>query len=155
MNRTATMASKFGVIPNDTPSNPKPFTLHVAEEELVAFRDLLRLSKIGPPTWWNQQNDPQYGVSRQWLIEAKETGLNNFDWRNYENYINSFPNFKLPISDPDAGRVDIHFAALFSAKKDAIPLLFLVSTYLDTRRNRLRFSHLLGTQVLTFRTVSK
>ncbi|KAI1733656.1 Alpha/Beta hydrolase protein [Xylaria scruposa] len=119
------MASKFGVIPDNTPTNPEPFTLHVAEEELAALGDLLRLSKIGPPTWWNQQNDPQYGVSRQWLIGAKETWLKSFDWRKHENYINSFPNFKLPVSDPEAGRVDVHFAALFSAKRDAIPLLFL------------------------------
>ncbi|KAI0197639.1 Alpha/Beta hydrolase protein [Astrocystis sublimbata] len=119
------MASKFGVIPNNTPTKPKPFDFHVPEEELVALKDLLRLSKIGPPTFWNQQNDPQYGVSRQWLIEAKETWLSSFDWRKHENYINRFPNFKLAVSDSEAGRVDVHFAALFSAKKDAIPLLFL------------------------------
>ncbi|KAI0972444.1 Alpha/Beta hydrolase protein [Xylaria arbuscula] len=119
------MASKFGVIPSNTSTKPEPFTLHVAEGELVALRDLLRLSKIGPSTWWNQQGDPQYGISRQWLIEVKETWLKSFDWRKHEDYINSFPNFKLPVSDPEAGRVDVHFAALFSAKKDAIPLLFL------------------------------
>ncbi|KAI1297606.1 Alpha/Beta hydrolase protein [Xylaria venustula] len=117
------MASKFGVIPNNISTKPEPFALHVAEGELVAFGDLLRLSKVGPSTWWNQQDDPQYGVSRRWLIEAKETWLDSFDWRKHEDYINSFPNFKLPVSDPEAGRVDVHFAALFSAKKDAIPLL--------------------------------
>lgn len=129
------MASKFAVIPNNTPIKPEPFAFHVAEEELVALRDLLRLSKIGPPTFWNQQNDPQYGVSRQWLIEAKETWLSSFDWRKHENYINSFPNFTLPVSDSEAGRVDVHFAALFSAKRDAIPLLFLVSTNINISRN--------------------
>ncbi|KAJ3576919.1 hypothetical protein NPX13_g3550 [Xylaria arbuscula] len=119
------MATKFNIIPNDTAANLEPFIFHVAEEEVVALKDLLRLSKIGPPTWWNQENDSQYGVSRQWLIEAKETWLKTFDWRKHEDYINSFPNFKFPVSDPEAGRVDVHFAALFSAKKDAIPLLFL------------------------------
>ncbi|KAI0856214.1 Alpha/Beta hydrolase protein [Xylaria cubensis] len=143
------MASKFGVIPDNTPASPEPFTLHVAEEELVAFRDLLRLSKIGPSTWWNQQNDPQYGVSRQWLIGAKETWLNKFDWRKHENYINSFPNFKLPISDPEAGRVDVHFAALFSARKDAIPLLFLVSIYTTSHVTNSSVVHPLEARVLT------
>ena len=42
-----------------------------------------------------------------------------------EKYINSFPNFTVQIKDDDGENFSIHFAALFSKKKDAIPLLFM------------------------------
>ncbi|KAJ5217283.1 hypothetical protein N7468_010291 [Penicillium chermesinum] len=103
------MAKHFNVIPNGISrklETPEPV-------------------QIGASTWWNAQNDPQLGVSRQWLIQAKETWLNNFDWRRHERYINSFPNFKILVKDTEAGQIDIHFAALFSRKKDAIPVVFL------------------------------
>jgi len=44
--------------------------------------------------------------------------------RKEEDHINSFPNFKTTISDDDGGKYDVHFAALFSTKADAIPIAF-------------------------------
>jgi len=44
--------------------------------------------------------------------------------RQREARINSFPNFKVNIED-DGEVLQVHFAALFSKKKDAIPLLFM------------------------------
>jgi len=119
------MAKPFGTVPENIPGNPTPFTLHIPDEALTEFKQLIKLSAIGPKTWWNQDTTGQFGVSHSWLTEAKETWLSTFDWRKHEDYINSFPNFKTPISDPEAGSVDIHFAALFSKKKDAIPIMFL------------------------------
>lgn len=119
------MAKHFNVAPEGASAKLEPFSLHVPENDLSEFRELLRLSKIGTSTWWNRQNDPQYGVSREWMVQAKESWLSKFDWRKHEAYINSFPNFKLPIQDSISGNINIHFAALFSAKKDAIPVLFL------------------------------
>lgn len=119
------MANKFNTLPKGVTGKPEPLTLHVPETDLSEFRELVKLSKVGSSTWWNRQNDPQYGVSREWLIQAKEAWLNNFDWRKHEAYINSFPNFKIPIEDPETGRINIHFAALFSARRDAIPVIFL------------------------------
>ncbi|KAL3463727.1 Alpha/Beta hydrolase protein [Aspergillus heterothallicus] len=58
-------------------------------------------------------------------MKAKHTWLSEFDWRSHEEYINRFPNFKIPITDPEAGTVQIHFTALFSKRKDAIPIIFL------------------------------
>lgn len=51
------------------------------------------------------------------------------DWltifrRKQEDYINSFPNFTVPITDDDGVEFDIHFLALFSEKEDAIPIAF-------------------------------
>ena len=119
------MASQFNTIPGDATRKLEPFTLQVPEESLSEFRELLKLSKIGPATWWNQYDDHRFGVSREWISNAKETWLTGFDWRKHEEHINSFPNFKVAIEDIDAGQIEIHFAALFSTKKDAIPVIFM------------------------------
>ncbi|CCF37424.1 epoxide hydrolase [Colletotrichum higginsianum] len=42
-----------------------------------------------------------------------------------EKRINSFPNFKLTVNDMKVKPTDIHLLALFSANKDALPLLSL------------------------------
>lgn len=116
------MAAKFNVPPKSL-ANLRPFELHIPENEVVEFKNLLKLSKIGPATWWNQQNNSQFGVSREWLIKAKETWLTSFDWRIHEEYVNKFPNFKIAVQDFEVGEIDIHFVALFSAKHDAIPII--------------------------------
>ncbi|KPM34913.1 hypothetical protein AK830_g11649 [Neonectria ditissima] len=105
-------AADYATLPGSMPGKPERFSLNIPDQDLAEFRDLLQLSKIGPATWWNRQNDRQFGITREWLIEAKETWLN-------------FPNFKIDINDPEAGTLNIHFVALFSAKKDAIPIIFM------------------------------
>ncbi|KZL64874.1 epoxide hydrolase [Colletotrichum tofieldiae] len=119
------MANHFNVIPENSPGKPESFTLHVPEKELSEFQELLRLSKIGPATWWNQHTDGQFGISREWLSQAKETWLTSFDWRKHEEHINSLPNFKMTVKDVEAGQIELHFAALFSKNKNAIPVVFL------------------------------
>lgn len=120
------MASQFSTIPKNATGNPEPFTFHVSDKDLSEFTELLKLSKVAPTTWWNQHSDDgRFGVSRQWLCHAKETWLTDFDWCKHEQRINSFPNFKLAVSDPEAGQVMLHFAALFSTREDATPVIFL------------------------------
>ena len=119
------MSSPFSIPPNNVSGKLEPFKLHVSESNLSRFRELLRLSEIGPATWWNTQNDPQFGVSRDWLIEAKQTWLHDFNWREHEERLNKFPSYKIAVEDVEAGLVDIHFTALFSTKEDAIPVVFL------------------------------
>ncbi|KAF2200651.1 epoxide hydrolase-like protein [Delitschia confertaspora ATCC 74209] len=106
------------------PPSAVPFTLSIPDNDLLEFKQLLQLSKIGVQTWENQQEDRRFGVTRKWLSETKEYWLTNYDWRAREKYINSFPNFKMSIQD-DVGDVSVHFVALFSEKKDAIPILFM------------------------------
>ncbi|KAL7910616.1 Alpha/Beta hydrolase protein [Trichoderma velutinum] len=119
------MTGLFDVTPTNMPGRPEPFTLHVPEEKLSEFHELLRLSKIGPATWWNQHTDRRFGVSREWLSQAKTIWLEAFDWRQHEERINKLPNFKITVDDPESGKIEIHFLALFSLKKDAIPFIFL------------------------------
>lgn len=102
------------------PSSAKPFTLNVSEQDISEWRQLLQLSKLAPPTWEGEQSDRRFGVTHKWLSETKDYWLNKFDWRAQEAHINSFPNYKMQIED-----VDVHFVALFSEKKDAIPIVFL------------------------------
>lgn len=122
----ATDSPSFGTIPQNAPGKPEPFTLRVSDEDLADFRSLLRLSKVGPATWENGRGDGSLGVTRDWLAGAKDAWLGAFDWRAHEAHINSFPNFKLAVQDAECGgELDVHFAALFSARPDATPVIFM------------------------------
>lgn len=102
------------------PDSAKPFTLNVSDQDLSEWRQLLQLSKLPPDTWEGRHDDRQFGVPRKWLAHAKDYWLNQYDWRTQEKRINSFDNFKMQIED-----VDVHFVAMFSEKKDAIPIIFM------------------------------
>ncbi|EUC46736.1 hypothetical protein COCMIDRAFT_4273 [Bipolaris oryzae ATCC 44560] len=102
------------------PDSAKPFTLNISDQDLSEWRQLLQLSKLPPDTWEGWQEDGSVGLPRKWLSEAKDYWLNKYDWRAAEKHINSFPNYKMQIED-----VDLHFIALFSEKKDAIPLILM------------------------------
>jgi microsomal epoxide hydrolase len=102
------------------PSSAKPFTLSIPDEELADSLQLLRLSKLGPTTWENTQTEQGFGITRQWLSDARDYWLSYFDWRAQESYINSYANYKMEIEN-----LDIHFIGYFSAKKDAVPIIFM------------------------------
>lgn len=102
------------------PSSARPFTLHIPDQDLSEWRQLLQLSRLGPKTYENQQKEENYGITYDWLSKAKDHWLNTYDWRAQESHINSFPNYKMTIDE-----IDVHFVALFSQNKDAIPILFM------------------------------
>lgn len=119
----------FDSVPAGATGKAEAFRLHVPDSEMADFKTLLKLSKIGPETYENStstRNDGKYyGVTREWLSQAKEQWLNNFDWREHEAHINSFPNFQVAVEDDASGPLRVHFAALFSKKKDAVPVIFM------------------------------
>lgn len=104
-----------------------PFKAHVPEEKLQHFRQLLSLSPVAPAVYENTNADSQYGIKREWLLSAKQTWLNDdaFSWRNHEQRINSFPNFKAVVTDSSGSTLNIQFLALFSDNPNAIPIAFL------------------------------
>jgi microsomal epoxide hydrolase len=102
------------------PATAKPFTLNIPDSDLLACRQLLSLSPLGPKTFENTQDKENYGVSYDWMSKAKDYWLNTYSWRDQEKHINSFPNYKMQIED-----VELHFIALFSSNKDAIPIIFM------------------------------
>ncbi len=73
------MAKSFATLPA-TAQAIEPFTVSVPEEEVDAFRTLLRLSKVATPTYESSQEDRRYGVTSAWMVNAKNYWLNEFDW---------------------------------------------------------------------------
>jgi len=122
-----TSAKPFSTVPAGAQQQPTPFELHVEEQKLQDFKTLLKLSPVAKETYENKQNagsHGQFGISRQWIIDAKKEWMEKFDWRKEEDRINSLPNFKATINDDGGSSYDVHFAALFSNKPDAIPIAF-------------------------------
>ncbi|KAL6875036.1 alpha/beta-hydrolase [Trichoderma novae-zelandiae] len=110
----------------------KPFTLNIPEAELTRMNALLRLSTVANENYENTYADQskQFGLTREWLVAAKARWENSFDWRNREDLVNSFPNFKAAIPVPVNGSpgettINIHFTALFSRNPDAVPIVLL------------------------------
>ena len=143
------MASKsFGTLPEKASKSIDPFTIDLPDSEIKGMVDLLRLTPIASENYENSlpSEDRHLGVRRKWLIEAKKHWETKFDWcvlllpylpscqwmrltslpsrKKHESYLNTFPQFKAKIHDK-LGDFSIHFAALFSQRKDAIPILLL------------------------------
>jgi len=112
----------FDTIPKAAKSQPLSYRVYVSDERVEELKQLLKFSKIGPPTYENLHAEPlkgTFGLTREWLANAKKE-WETFDWRLVEDELNAFPNYKLKI-----GETDVHFLALFSEKPDAVPLLLL------------------------------
>ncbi|KAK4633797.1 putative epoxide hydrolase [Fulvia fulva] len=119
----STMAD-YGKLPAGVKLDVKPFKAHVDEQKLQDFKTLAKLSPVAPANYENSDTsvDRRYGVSRDWILNAKDHLLNQFDWRKQEDKINSYPNFTAQVKDDVGNDLTIHFVALFSEKKDAMPL---------------------------------
>ncbi|KAK4503298.1 hypothetical protein PRZ48_006726 [Zasmidium cellare] len=117
---------EFGSLPPKTTSNIKPFQLAIPETEVNDMKSLLKLSRLAGPVYENSLpgGKSHLGVRRDWLADAKRVWENDFDWRATEAHINTFPNFKATVDDEIAA-FEIHFAALFSSRADAIPVILL------------------------------
>ncbi|KAF2801503.1 alpha/beta-hydrolase [Mytilinidion resinicola] len=120
--------SSFAIPPTGASPSLKPFVVNIAEARVSELHQLVKLSKIGIPTYENQQADGRFGISRDWLMDAKSE-WEKFDWRESEKYINTFPHFTAPVPDEKSGNADgvfnLHFVALFSKRANAIPIVFL------------------------------
>jgi len=85
-----TSAKPFSTVPAGAQQQPTPFELHVEEQKLQDFKTLLKLSPVAKETYENKQNagsHGQFGISRQWIIDAKKEWMEKFDW--YEGATNS------------------------------------------------------------------
>lgn len=117
----------YSTIPNTSTIQAKPYKIHVSDDELSDFKQLLKLARLAPLTFENNQSDPnKFGVTHEWMSSTKKHWETNYDWRKREDYLNSFPNFKAIVEDNETSSAfDIHFAALFSQKRDVLPIVFL------------------------------
>ena len=116
--------ANYAKLPAGVTLDVKPFKAHVDEQKLQHFKQLLALSPIAPTVFENTNAGRKYGMKRDWLENAKNVWLNDFNWRQCEDRINSFPNFKATVDDAAGNKIEVQFLALFSARADAIPIAF-------------------------------
>ena len=72
--------SAYATLPQTAKVKPDPFTISIPEDKLQEFKQILKLSPIGPDTYENQQDDRKFGTTRKWLSEAKVHWETAFDW---------------------------------------------------------------------------
>lgn len=73
------MATPFSQVPSGAKILPSPFHIHVPDEQLEELQLLIKLSKIAPPTYESVQQDRKYGITTEWLTNAREA-WRTFDW---------------------------------------------------------------------------
>jgi len=119
----------FGILPLGIPGSPTPFKINIPDAALRKHELLVRNAEIETPTFYNTHNftdGPEYlfGANRDWLANAARVWVDEFDWRAKEKYWNTIPQFTMNVTAPSDGQVfSLHFAAMFSKKKDAIPII--------------------------------
>lgn len=117
----------YSTVPNSAKLKVEPYKLQISDAELQHFQQLLKLSRISPLTYENNQADTiKFGITEDWISKTKRHWETQYDWRKRESHINSFPQYHAAIYDKETDfTFDIHFAALFSEKANAIPIVFL------------------------------
>jgi len=115
----------YSKIPQGTTLQPTPFRACVSEAQLADFQQLLSLARLGPETYENLQEDGHFGISYKWLSNAVRTWQTEYDWRQTEKRINSFPNYTVPIPDQAGQLYHVHFVAIFSENPKAVPIVML------------------------------
>ena len=70
----------YNTLPPSAKVKPTPFTVSISEDRLQQFQQLLKLSPTGIDTYENQQEDLRFGLTRQWVSDAKAQWDNDFDW---------------------------------------------------------------------------
>ena len=117
------MSSEYSTPPT-TASGIEPYTIKIPASTVQNLQKLVELAPIAQPTWENQQEDRKWGLNRNWIVEAKKHWTEKFKWEQQEELLNSLPQFMATIKDDDGAEFQVHFMALFSKKKDAIPIAF-------------------------------
>ncbi len=93
----------------------KEFKVNIPQSEIEDLKE-----RIGKTRWSNETENPDWklGTDINYLKELSHYWEQEFDWRNIENKINSFPNF---ITEID--HLKVHFLHIKSNRENAIPLL--------------------------------
>ncbi|OXH21695.1 microsomal epoxide hydrolase [Cryptococcus neoformans] len=112
---------------SDLPNKPtipvEPFKLSVPDEDINELRTLLKSNRIAKESYENvSAEENKFGITRKWLVNMKDEWI-KLDWRRQEERINSLPAFKTKVKNSDGSVFSVHFTALFSKKKDAVPII--------------------------------
>jgi microsomal epoxide hydrolase len=73
------MARPFEKLSPKVKNPPRPFQVQIPQLRIDEMISLLKLSKLAPETYENSLESRQYGVTRKWMIEAKNQ-WESFDW---------------------------------------------------------------------------
>ena len=99
-------------------STAEPFTIHIEEEVLDDLKTRLNRTKLFPKPF--NTKGKQYGQEQNIHDQLIEYWRTRYDWRKFENELNSFKNFKMRIQG-----LSIHFIHEQSPNPNAIPLILL------------------------------
>lgn len=78
-----TSSKRYAELPSSADKEAiKAFTLAIPDDELARMKTLLQLSTIASANYENTYADKsnEFGLSREWLIAAKDRWENVFDW---------------------------------------------------------------------------
>lgn len=96
-------------------ADPKPFTLHIANEAIADLHRRLEHTRFPDQA----PGDPwAYGTSVAWLEELVSYWRDTFDWRAAEAQLNALPQYTVPLHD-----IDLHFLHVPGKGPDPLPLL--------------------------------
>ncbi|WVQ81624.1 hypothetical protein IAT38_003748 [Cryptococcus sp. DSM 104549] len=111
----------------DLPSSPtipvEPYRLSIPDKDVSDLKTLLELGRIPKETYESvSAQENSFGVTREWIVAMRDAWV-ALDWQKQEARINSQPQFKAQVENKDGLKFDIHFMALFSKRKDAVPVI--------------------------------
>jgi microsomal epoxide hydrolase len=96
-------------------ADPKPFTLHIANEAIVDLHRRLEHTRFPDQA----PGDPwAYGTSVAWLEELVSYWRDSFDWRAAEAELNALPQYTVPLHD-----IDLHFLHVPGKGPNPLPLV--------------------------------
>ncbi|BEI82238.1 hypothetical protein CcaverHIS002_0301060 [Cutaneotrichosporon cavernicola] len=98
------------------------FHPHVPDAAIADLRHRLAYTAPRARTWDNTNGPGHLGTSHDWVSDMIEK-WRAFDWRAVEAEIASFPSYHATV-EYKGYKYKIHFLALFSAKRDATPIVF-------------------------------
>ncbi|ENH67091.1 Putative epoxide hydrolase [Fusarium oxysporum f. sp. cubense race 1] len=100
-----------------------PFKIHVPDSLLEEVKIKLKYARLDNGMADVEWNDLEIGHSA--FKEVVEFWRDEYDWRKYEAFLNTFNHFKAPIQVDGFEPLDIHFLHHRSSREDAIPLVFV------------------------------
>ncbi|KAI1041130.1 hypothetical protein LB505_005878 [Fusarium chuoi] len=72
------MSDGFAKLPPGAQVQPTPYQVSIADDKVDELKQLVKLGRVGPPTYESTQHEHNYGVSHQWLTDAKAAWI-DFD----------------------------------------------------------------------------
>ena len=97
----------------------KPFKVDIPKEEVDRLKRKLKDTRL-PPKPIVPEAGNKYGPTYEWGKNLYDAWINDFDWYEHHDRINSAPHFKYAHAE-----ITVHFLHARSKRDDAIPLLMV------------------------------